>query len=1017
MKKSTALLLVLIVLFSFIAPLSFAEGIEITIHYHREDGEYDNWDVWAWGGGQDGAVAFTETDAFGAIARFTVAEGTSSVGFIVRVPGWSNRETGPDWNNPGDGDRMIDLSKGSEIWVFSGQEAFLYDPPDGFGYEAREFETLEIILHRHRYDGEYAGENGAVDAAPLEKTGEDAFGAVYKAVLTGTNSRHRAKLTIGEDAAEIQLSRVPDGALSLRVYSVQGRTAVTYEPPDMTKAVKSALLDGPNLIHVTLTYPTTSRDFAITGAEGREVAIASVSGAETPYGDVFSLLTADALDPGERYTVRLQDYEPAPVVMGDYFTSEGFNDMYTYDGQLGAIYSPAQTAFKLWAPTAASAVVNLYPSGNDSDASENLPMERKEKGVWELVVQGDIKNTYYTYTVNVNGRDQTAVDPYAKAVGVNGRRGMVADLPSTDPEGWKDYERKPFTSPVDAVIYELHIRDFSINETSGMVNRGKYLAFTDTGTVNPDGLATGIDHLVDLGVTHIHLLPAFDFRSIDETKLEENKFNWGYDPENYNVPEGSYSSDPYDGNVRITEFKKMVQSMHQNGLRVVMDVVYNHTGASADSNLNKLVPNYYYRMDANGNFSNGSGCGNETASERAMVRKLIVDSVVYWVTEYHIDGFRFDLMALHDMETMEAVRAALDEIDPSIIIYGEGWTGGSTPLPANQQASKANAHLMNERIAVFSDDMRDGIKGPVYPPERANQPGFVNGHYGKREDVKFGVVASVRHPQIDYTRVSDSDGPWAKAPTQTVTYASAHDNETLWDKLVKVNPNATDEELLAMNRMSALLVLTSQGISFIHAGEELARTKGGHHNSYQSPDSVNMLRWEDKAERLELFEYYKGLIALRKNHPAFRLQTAEQVSDAVTFLNSDPQVMAYTLDGSAVGDKTFAVAVNADIKERTLKLPDSGWDVIVDGEKADGGVIMTIQGDTLTMAPKSGYVLVKTAPSDGTSGGDTTPPDETAPPPSSEEDDKSPLWWFVLGGLGVLIAVGAAVFLVVRKKK
>ena len=545
-----------------------------------------------------------------------------------------------------------------------------------------------------------------------------------------------------------------------------------------------------------------------------------------------------------------------------------------YTGELGALYGKDRTAFRLWAPTAAKAYVNLYPDGGVSGLAERLEMTRPDNGVWGAEKDGDLDGVYYTYTVSVDGAQNEAVDPYAKAAGVNGKRGMVVDLPSTDPSGWEDDKAPAFGHPTDAVIYELHIRDFSVADNSGMVNKGKYLAFTEEGTQSPDGLATGVDHMAELGVTHVHLLPCFDFRSIDERFLERNAFNWGYDPENYNLPEGSYATDPYNGHVRINEFKQMVQSLHTNGLRVVMDVVYNHTGATADSNLNKLAPGYYYRMNGAGGFANGSGCGNETASERSMARKLIVDSVVYWAAEYHIDGFRFDLMALHDIETMNAVRAALDEIDPSILLYGEGWHAGGTPLPEDKQASKKNIHLLDERIAAFSDDVRDGIKGHVFQSEN---PGFVSGNYGEwRENVKFGITGAVYHPQVNYSGLRDgyAAAPWAKAPSQTVTYASAHDNLTLWDKFKASRPDLGEAEYLQCNKLSALLVFTSQGIPFFQAGEEFARTKYGNGNSYESPDAINCLDWGRKVKYYDLFAYYKGLIALRNAQPAFRLRTA-----------------------------------------------------------------------------------------------------------------------------------------------
>lgn len=627
----------------------------------------------------------------------------------------------------------------------------------------------------------------------------------------------------------------------------------------------------------------------------------------------------------------------------------------SYSGELGASYTSDKTIFRLWSPAAAKARVNLYPSGDGSPATLSLEMTQTG-GVWMAEYASDLKNVYYTYTVEINGCENEAVDPYAKAAGVNGKRGMVVDLAATNPSGWENDAPPPLVRPTDAVVYELSIRDFSVAESSGMVNKGKYLAFTEENTKNADGLKTGVAHITELGVTHVQLMPCFDFFSIDESNQGQAEYNWGYDPQNYNLPEGSYSANPFDGEVRITELKRMVQSLHKNGLRVIMDVVYNHTALTEDSDLNKLAPGYYYRQDASGRFYDGSGCHNETASERAMVRRLIIDSVVYWAKEYHIDGFRFDLMALHDIDTMNAVREALDKVDESILIYGEGWTGGITPLPRKKQALKVNAGLLNGRIGMFSDDMRDGIKGSV---SKAKQPGYVGGNYKRKEDVRFGVAASCKHPQIDYLKLSYSSAPWAKAPSQTINYASAHDDLTLWDKLQAACPKADNEALTAMNKLSALLVLTSQGIPFFQAGEEFARTKYGEKNSYMSPDSVNKLEWSNKAAHSGLFEYYKGLISLRRAHPAFRLGTAEEIAEHLEFLETESQVMAYVLKNHAGGDKveTFLVAVNAGARKRSLKLPKAGWHILVDGEAAGLLSIGRIEGDLLTLSPKTGYIL------------------------------------------------------------
>jgi len=632
--------------------------------------------------------------------------------------------------------------------------------------------------------------------------------------------------------------------------------------------------------------------------------------------------------------------------------NEEFEKLYTYTGELGALYSETKTIFRLWAPTASSAYVNLYPDGNSGKRLERIEMTRIENGAWENIKIGDLDGVYYTYSVIIDGKENEAVDPYARAAGVNGKRGMVINLDSTDPANWKNDVSPPFKHPTDAVIYELHIRDFSIAKDSGMTNKGKYLAFTEEGTLSPKGIKTGIDHLVELGITHVHLLPCFDYCSVDE-RYPNRSYNWGYDPGNYNLPEGSYSTDPSSGHVRIKEFKQMVQSLHKNGLRVVIDVVYNHTGKTLDSNFNKLVPEYYYRMNEKGEFSDGAACENETASERSMVRKFIVDSVTYWAKEYNIDGFRFDLMGLHDIETMNTIRTELDKIDPSIIMYGEGWTGGPTPLPQNQQALKKNTHTLDEHIAAFSDDIRDGIKGHVFKPKAA---GFVNGNFKRKQDVMFGVTASCFHPQINYEKLFYSNAPWAKAPSQTVTYASAHDNLTLWDKLLATRPGINEKEYIKMNKLAALLVFTSQGISFIHAGEELARTKKGIDNSFVSPDKINKLDWSRKVKYNSLFEYYKGLIKLRKSQRLFRMRNAEDIANCITFLPSKQYLLIYTIKND---NQTLLVAINADKSSHEIKLPGKNWNILVNGEQAGTEIIEQIKDNNLTLPPRTGFVLAR----------------------------------------------------------
>lgn len=651
-----------------------------------------------------------------------------------------------------------------------------------------------------------------------------------------------------------------------------------------------------------------------------------------------------------------------------------FDKIYGYDGDLGAIYSKDKCKFILWAPTAENVQLALYGDNGydfDCEAKEVYTMSKGINGTWIVEINGDFNGQFYNYLININGKISEVVDPYAKAVGVNGNRGMVIDLNTTNPEGWEKDTKPELKSATDSIIYEAHVRDLSIDETSGISNeyKGKFKALTIWDSCIPGTtVKTVVNHIKDMGFTHIHLLPAFDFGSIDENKLEQPQFNWGYDPKNYNVPEGSYSTNPYLGDVRIKEFKEMVKALHEAGIRVVMDVVYNHT-YNLDSCLNNAVPGYYYRQDENGEYSDASACGNETASERYMFRRYMIDSVIYWAKEYHIDGFRFDLMGIHDIETMKLIREELNKIDSSIIMYGEGWTGGSSPLKEELAALKKNTYKFDKlQIAAFSDDCRDGVKGHVFYDE---ETGFVNGKDGLEETIKFAVVASTHHKDIDKENIVYSNEFWANEPYQTINYASAHDNYTLWDKLQISTPNCTEEELIAMNKLIAGIILTSQGISFVHAGEEMARTKEDEEgklveNSFESSDKVNKIYWDRKVKYKDLFEYYKGLISLRKEYKAFRMNTNEEIKENIHFLKkgvnfSENNLVAYIIDAKNIDIKCekIAVIINANNKDVDVELEESNWHVMVDEKTAGNEIIETIKDSKVNVSRKSIKVLIK----------------------------------------------------------
>jgi len=593
-------------------------------------------------------------------------------------------------------------------------------------------------------------------------------------------------------------------------------------------------------------------------------------------------------------------------------------------------YTKNNTTFKIWSPTAENVKINLYKESIGSEPFESYQMEASQNGLWTKQLGGDLNGTYYTYQVKINNSwlEETP-GIYAQAVGVNGKRAMVLDLDSTDPETWDNDKGPVVKYPNETIIYELHIRDITIQPESGSSMPGKYLGLVEEGTKGPNGIATGIDHIKEMGITHVHLLPTFDHYAINETKLDSAQFNWGYDPQNYNVPEGSFSSNPYKAEVRIKEFKNMVKKFHDNGVGVILDVVYNHTGRTENSNFNLEVPGYYYRHWEDGKLSDAAACGNETASEMPMMRKFIVESVAYWAKEYHLDGFRFDLMGIHDIATMNEVAKTLKQINPSIIIYGEGWTAGDSPLPEEQRALKKNMVQMPQ-ISAFSDDVRDGLKGSVFED---SSTGFVSGAKNTEESVKFGIVGAIQHPQIDYSLVNYSKAPWTSEPWQSISYVSCHDNHTLYDKLKISRKDADETTLIAMDKLANAVVMTSQGTAFIHAGAEMLRTKNGEHNSYNLPDSINQIDWNRKVANMDVVNYYKNLIALRKLHPAFRMTSANDVRENLEFKDVEDGIVSYQISNNANGDTWKNILVIYNAKNKPLKYQlDGKWQLAVSSD-------------------------------------------------------------------------------------
>lgn len=622
--------------------------------------------------------------------------------------------------------------------------------------------------------------------------------------------------------------------------------------------------------------------------------------------------------------------------------------------------------FRLWSPDAQAVKLRLYNSGRGGEALETIDMEKAGDGTWTASMAPVPYGKFYTFQVKVDGKwlDETP-GIWAKAVGVNGHRAAVIDFSSTDPAGWADDKGPEVKAINDVVVYEMHHRDFSIHPNSGIANKGKFLAMTEPGTVSPLGDKTGIDHLKELGVTHVHILPSYDYNSVDEANLPANQYNWGYDPYNYNAPEGSYSTNPSDPATRVREMKEMVKALHDAGIGVVMDVVYNHTADNDKSNFSLTAPGYFYRHNEDGSYSDASGCGNETASERAMMGDFIVNSVKYWAKEYHIDGFRFDLMAIHDTETMNRVAAALKEINPSIFVYGEGWTAGNSPLPMEARALKENVARM-EGIAVFSDDIRDAVKGHY---SNAADRGFATGKPGNEETVKIGIVASTAHPQVDYSKGNNSKFAYASSPSQIINYVSCHDDLTLTDKLAKSMPEASEAERQRAARLAQTIVFTSQGTPFMFAGEEVFRDKKGVHNSYKSPDSINAIDWNLKHVNADQFEYYKELIALRKAHPAFRMTTAGDIARHLKFdKETAPNLISYSLLDNANGDewKEIKVIFNGSDKAAEVMLPKGKWTVVARDGKIDhsglrdaDGTLQMLPGGNTAVEPCSALILYR----------------------------------------------------------
>ncbi|MCM1159782.1 MAG: type I pullulanase [Roseburia sp.] len=846
----------------------------------------------------------------------------------------------------------------------------------GTDVQAKPSESLVLDIYYTRYDGDYedwslwlwTDDTEGREYAFSEESGEG--GAGIRIVLENIDENTRIGTLMKykdwekkdvEHDRYLDLSKAENGMLS--VYFLQEEEEIFYagQNTHTGQRILRAQYDDVNMVSFTLYAPGLSKEQAeelAVSIEEEEGGIYPLEELELAWEGNFikgkGMLKEAAKLSGCNY-LQVEDIEKKAIEAGAVFSSQAFEEAYTYEGDdLGAVYTKEATAFRVWAPTASKVEVRLYENGNGDGFLEAYPMERDEKGTWYRKLPGDYSGMYYTYLVTVLGETREAVDPYARACGVNGMRGMVIDLEKTNPQGFAEEKKPPLASFRDIILYEMSIRDYTIDEHSGVKEKGKYLGLTEEGTVNSEGQATALDYLGSLGVTHVHLMPCQDSGEVDEEHPEDS-YNWGYMTQNFNVPEGAYSTDPYQGQVRVKEYKQMVQSLHKKGLRVVMDVVYNHTSEAGESNFNKIVPGYYYRIGEDGSYSNGSACGNEVATERAMARKFIVDSVVYWAKEYHVDGFRFDLMGLIDIDTMKLIRKELDKIDETIYLYGEGWTGGDS-ISTGVMAEAENVAEMPE-IAVFSNVFRRGVQK------------YVSGIFEEeltKNSVLFGVVAATRQEITKETM-----GSWTKEPAQCINYASCHDGYTLWDLIRQNCSGETEEMWRKRNKLSAAIVMTVQGVPFIQSGEEMLRSKVAegepekiYGNSYNAGDDVNSIKWDSISEYPDMVSYYKGLMAFRKEHKGLSYETAEEIEKNMKFLDGLPeQVIAYTVTEpeNLILENEICMIYNPNKEQASLMLPKGRWKVYIDGERAGVEELASLNGKTQIQIPGiEPLVLVRT---------------------------------------------------------
>lgn len=827
-------------------------------------------------------------------------------------------------------------------------------------------DKTEITVHYTRFDGDYAGWNlwlwpKGGNGAAYEFTQDDAFGKVAKVTVPGTAKVEEIGIIVrlgdwkAKDITQDRyIKEFKDG--KAEIWLVQGDSAIYYSKPRVSTKFMAAEVSSFDSLEVTLNSkitPAVFSDGLVVTLGGSKLPIKSVT--TLPAGQTNANKYIISLDGKLNFVDAIEVSHPEigaiPASPSGLFGTKDFEDSYTYQGNdLGSVYSKSETKFRLWAPTANAAQLVVYQTSSASSAIMTYTMSPSVKGTWTYTLPGDQDLTIYTYRVRIGNSWNESIDPYAKASTINGDRGVVVDLTSTNPSQFEEHTKPDFSGvATDAIFYELHVRDLSMDKDSGITNRGKFLGLTETGTTTPDKKTkTGVDAILDLGVTHLQLLPIYDYKTVDESRSDQ--FNWGYDPQNFNVPEGSYSTKPADPKNRIYELKQTIQTLHTRGLRVVMDVVYNHVFEAGAHSFESLVPGYFFRKEADGNFANGTGVGNEVASERSMVRKYIVDSASYWADEYRLDGFRFDLMGILDVETMNQIRTEIDRVDPTFLIIGEGWNMGNILNP-EQRANQLNASKM-PRIAHFNDGIRDGLKGSVFD---SSDTGWASGKTSAKSKVMAGIAGETRFSKT-------IAGGWGEInPEQSVSYVEAHDNLTLFDKLQASMPRASVLERKRVFALASGTAILAQGVPFLHAGQEFMRSKNGDENSYKSSDNVNSLKWAKRYSNREMVSYFKGLIEIRKSSALFRISSSAEIRKVMKFSSTPSDVIAYSLNpiNPTLISERFFVIHNSSKKSKSVALPTSGnWEVLAEGFKASKSGLKVLRAATkVQVGPQSSMVL------------------------------------------------------------